>query len=97
MARTERLPGGRCAKPPGAAATTTYDCGAQGLKLGQLALEWVAGKGQDFGSYSSKEDKKYLAVKAAAAEITLTPDEVKELEHAVPQDEVVGVDMRSRI
>src|SRR2546425_273379 len=39
---------------------------------------------------TSPPDTEMARIDAAAAEITLTPDEVEELEHAVPQDEIVG-------
>jgi hypothetical protein len=47
-----------------------------------LVPEWVLVKGEDFGPYSRNEAKEYLAENAAAAEITHTPDEVEQPEHA---------------
>jgi aryl-alcohol dehydrogenase-like predicted oxidoreductase len=62
----------------------------RGVKAGQLALAWVLTKGGDVVPIPGTKRRKYLEENAAAAEIRLTPDEVAELEAAVPQNEVVG-------
>jgi aryl-alcohol dehydrogenase-like predicted oxidoreductase len=62
----------------------------RGLKAGQLALAWVLAKGEDLVPIPGTKRRKYLEENAAAADVKLTPDEVKELEAAVPVDEVVG-------
>jgi len=62
----------------------------KGVKPGQLALAWVLTKGIDLVPIPGTKRRKYLEENAAAAEIKLTPDEVVELEAAVPQTEVVG-------
>jgi len=62
----------------------------KGVKPGQLALAWVLIKGIDLVPIPGTKRRKYLEENAAAAEIKLTPDEVVELEAAVPQTEVVG-------
>jgi len=62
----------------------------KGVKPGQLALAWVLIKGIDLVPIPGTKRRKYLEENAAAAEIKLTPDEVVELEAAVPQAEVVG-------
>jgi aryl-alcohol dehydrogenase-like predicted oxidoreductase len=62
----------------------------RGVKAGQLALAWVLAKGDDLVPIPGTKRRKYLEENAAAAEIKLTPDEVEELEAAVPQDEIVG-------
>jgi aryl-alcohol dehydrogenase-like predicted oxidoreductase len=62
----------------------------RGVKTGQLALAWVLAKGQDLVPIPGTKRRKYLEENAAAAEIKLTPDEVAELEAAVPRSEVVG-------
>jgi aryl-alcohol dehydrogenase-like predicted oxidoreductase len=60
------------------------------VKAGQLALAWVLTKGDDVVPIPGTKRRKYLEENAAAAEIRLTPDEVAELEAAVPQEEIVG-------
>jgi aryl-alcohol dehydrogenase-like predicted oxidoreductase len=62
----------------------------RGLKPGQLALAWVLAKGDDVVPIPGTKRRKYLEENWAAAQIRLTPDEVAELEAAVPQGEVVG-------
>lgn len=62
----------------------------RGVKAGQLALAWVLAKGEDLVPIPGTKRRKYLEENAAAAEIKLTPDEVTELEAAVPQNEIVG-------
>jgi aryl-alcohol dehydrogenase-like predicted oxidoreductase len=60
------------------------------VKPGQLALAWVLAKGQDMVPIPGTKRRKYLEENAAAADLQLTPDEVAELEAAVPQHEVAG-------
>ncbi len=62
----------------------------KGVKAGQLALAWVLAKGDDVAPIPGTKRRTYLEENAAAADIRLTPEEVAELEAAVPQDEVVG-------
>ena len=62
----------------------------RGVKPGQLALAWVLAKGEYLIPIPGTKRRKYLEENAAAADIKLTPDEVAELEAAVPQDEIVG-------
>jgi aryl-alcohol dehydrogenase-like predicted oxidoreductase len=62
----------------------------KGVKPGQLALAWVLAKGEDLVPIPGTKRRKYLEENAAAADIHLSPEEVTELEAAVPQDEVVG-------
>ncbi len=62
----------------------------KGVKPGQLALAWVLAKGEDLIPIPGTKRRKYLEENAAAAEIHLSPEEVAELEAAVPQEEVVG-------
>jgi len=61
-----------------------------GVKPGQLALAWVMAKGEDIVPIPGTKRRKYLEENAAAAEIKLTPEQVAELEAAVPQEEIVG-------
>lgn len=62
----------------------------KGVKAGQLALAWVLAKGEDLVPIPGTKRRKYLEENAAAADIQLTPQEVAELEEAVPQDEIAG-------
>jgi aryl-alcohol dehydrogenase-like predicted oxidoreductase len=57
---------------------------------GQLALAWVLARGHDVVPIPGTKRRPYLEENAAAAEITLTSDEVAELEAAVPASEIVG-------
>jgi aryl-alcohol dehydrogenase-like predicted oxidoreductase len=62
----------------------------KGVKAGQLALAWVLAKGQDLVPIPGTKHTKYLEENAAATEIKLTPQEVAELETAVPLNEIAG-------
>src|ERR1700683_631184 len=62
----------------------------RGATAGQMALAWVLVKGQDMVPIPGTKRRKYLEENAAAAEIQLTANEVKELEAAVPQNEIAG-------
>ncbi len=62
----------------------------RGVKPGQLALAWVLAKGKDVVPIPGTKKRKYLEENAAAAAIVLTPAEIKELEAAVPESEVLG-------
>jgi aryl-alcohol dehydrogenase-like predicted oxidoreductase len=63
---------------------------AKAVKPGQLALAWVLAKGKDIVPIPGTKRRKYLEENAAAAEITLTPEEIAQLEAAVPQDQIAG-------
>jgi len=62
----------------------------RGVKPGQLGLAWVLSKGDDIVPIPGTKRRKYLEENAAAADIELTPEEVRELEAAVPASEVAG-------
>jgi aryl-alcohol dehydrogenase-like predicted oxidoreductase len=62
----------------------------KGVKPGQLAVAWVLAKGEDLVPIPGTKRRKYLEENAAAAAIKLAPEEVAELEAAVPQNEIVG-------
>jgi aryl-alcohol dehydrogenase-like predicted oxidoreductase len=62
----------------------------KGVKPGQLALAWVMAKGEDMVPIPGTKRRKYLEENAAAVDIQLSPEEVAELEAAVPQEEVAG-------
>ncbi len=62
----------------------------KGVKAGQLALAWVLSKGEDIVPIPGTKRRKYLEENAAAADIRLTAEEMKELEAAVPLSEIAG-------
>jgi len=62
----------------------------KGATLGQLALAWVMSKGEDVVPIPGTKRRKYLEENASAVEVRLSPDEVAELERAVPGEEVAG-------
>ncbi len=62
----------------------------RGVTAGQLALAWVLAQGEDVVPIPGTKRRKYVEENAAAAEIRLSPDELAELESAVPENEVAG-------
>ena len=62
----------------------------KGVTAGQLALAWAMSKGDDVVPIPGTKRRKYLEENVAAVEITLSPDEITELEAAVPREEIVG-------
>jgi aryl-alcohol dehydrogenase-like predicted oxidoreductase len=62
----------------------------KGVTAAQLALAWVLSKGDDVVPIPGTKRRNYLEDNAAAVKITLSPDEVAELEAAVPREEIVG-------
>lgn len=62
----------------------------KGITAGQLALAWVMSKGEDVVPIPGTKRRKYLEENAAAADVRLSADEIKEVEAAVPEDEIAG-------
>jgi len=62
----------------------------KGVKPGQLALAWVFSKGIDLVPIPGTKRRKYLEENAAACDVHLSPEEISELETAVPADAVAG-------
>jgi aryl-alcohol dehydrogenase-like predicted oxidoreductase len=62
----------------------------RGATPGQMALAWVLAKGEDLVPIPGTKRRKYLEENAAAAEISLTPADLAELQAAVPQSEIAG-------
>jgi aryl-alcohol dehydrogenase-like predicted oxidoreductase len=60
------------------------------VKAGQLVLAWVLSKGEDVVPIPGTKRTKYLEENAAAVEIHLTPEEIADLEAAVPENEIAG-------
>ena len=62
----------------------------KGVTPGQLALAWVLAQGQDVVPIPGTKRVSYLEENVAAASITLTDNDLAELETAIPADAVVG-------
>jgi aryl-alcohol dehydrogenase-like predicted oxidoreductase len=90
LQRYPRFAGEAFDKNQGLVARVRAIAERRGVKAGQLALAWVLAKSEDLVPIPGTKRRKYLEENAAAALIQLTPDEVKELEAAVPQNEIVG-------
>ncbi len=60
------------------------------IKPGQLALAWVLAQGNDVVPIPGTKRRQYLEENAAATDVKLTPDEIAELESAVPLNLVAG-------
>jgi len=63
---------------------------AKGATPGQLALAWVLAQGDDVVPIPGTKRVRYLEENAAAADLTLTADDLAALDSAVPRDAVVG-------
>jgi len=62
----------------------------KGVAAGQLALAWMLAQGKDVVPIPGTKRRRYLEENAAAADVTLSPKELSELEAAVPQHEIAG-------
>ena len=62
----------------------------RGATPGQLALAWLLAKGEDVVPIPGTKHRRYLEENAAAVAIRLSPEEVGELEAAIPPAEVAG-------
>lgn len=60
------------------------------IKPGQLALAWVMAKGEDILPIPGTKRRKYLEENAAAVEVKLSPEEIAEIESAVPLEAIAG-------
>ena len=56
----------------------------------QLALAWVLSRGEDVVPIPGTKHVRYLEENVAAADVELTPDELRELEHAFPAGIAAG-------
>lgn len=63
---------------------------ARGVSPAQLALAWVLAQGDDLIPIPGTKKRSYLEENVAAASIVLQPDEVRQLEAAVPASAVAG-------
>ncbi|MGH3715763.1 MAG: aldo/keto reductase [Micromonosporaceae bacterium] len=64
--------------------------GVRGVTAGQLALAWVQHRGDDVVPIPGTRRRTYLNQNVAATDLELTPDELAQLEAAVPADAVTG-------
>jgi len=62
----------------------------KGCTAAQLAISWVLAQGKDVIPIPGTKRRKYLEQNAAAAEIALTPDDLKRLGEALPVAAVAG-------
>ena len=62
----------------------------KGVTAGQLSLAWVLAQGKDVVPIPGTKRRRFLEENAAAATLTLSPQEVAELEAAVPTSEITG-------
>ncbi|CAN5436473.1 aldo/keto reductase [soil metagenome] len=61
-----------------------------GCTPGQLALAWVLAQGDDIAPIPGTKRVRYLEENVAAADVSLSPDDLAALAEAVPADAVVG-------
>src|SRR5689334_20770010 len=62
----------------------------RGITPAQLALAWVAAKGEDIVPIPGTKRVKYLEDNVAATDVTLSAEDVTALDHAVAHESVVG-------
>ena len=63
----------------------------KGCTPSQLALAWVLAKGEDIVPIPGTKRRKYLEENAAAVEVSLSPDEVRALDDAIPPGITAGL------
>lgn len=64
--------------------------GRKGVQPSQLALAWVLAQGGDIVPIPGTKRRKYLEENAAALSITFTPEEMSEINEALPQGASAG-------
>jgi aryl-alcohol dehydrogenase-like predicted oxidoreductase len=62
----------------------------KGISAAQLALAWVMAQGPHIVPIPGSKSRKHLEDNAGAAEVTLSTDELAEIDAAFPPDEVAG-------
>lgn len=62
----------------------------KGVTPGQLALAWLLAQGDDVVPIPGTKSVKYLEQNVAAAGVRLTPEELAEIEAAVPAGAAAG-------
>jgi aryl-alcohol dehydrogenase-like predicted oxidoreductase len=61
-----------------------------GVKASQLALAWVLAQGEDIVPIPGTKRRKYIEQNAAAVDITLTDDELKQIDEIFPVNAAAG-------
>ena len=64
---------------------------AKGMTTSQLALAWVLAQGQDIVPIPGTKRRKYLEQNAAAADVTLTQEDLAAIEEVFPKDAASGL------
>jgi aryl-alcohol dehydrogenase-like predicted oxidoreductase len=64
---------------------------AKGVAASQLALAWVLAQGNDIVPIPGTKRVKYIEQNAAAIDIALTPDELKEIDEIFPPNAAAGL------
>ncbi|GAB2885793.1 aldo/keto reductase [Nocardioides pacificus] len=85
-----RFQGEALASNLGLVARITELAQEKGITPGQLALAWVLAQGDDVAPIPGTKRVRYLEENAAAADVTLTADDLTALETAVPRGAVAG-------
>ncbi|MDX3104935.1 aldo/keto reductase [Nonomuraea angiospora] len=85
-----RLAGENAARNAELVAEVRKIADAAGITAAQLALAWVLAQGDDVVPIPGTKRLRYLEENAAAADLTLTTDQLAALARAVPADAVVG-------
>lgn len=62
----------------------------KGVAPGQLALAWVLARGEDIVPIPGTKRRKYLEENAGAADVTLTEDDLRRIEEAMPRGSAAG-------
>ena len=62
----------------------------KGATPGQLALAWLLAQGEDIVPIPGTKRRKYLEENAGAAEVTLTQEDLRRIEEAMPRGAVAG-------
>jgi aryl-alcohol dehydrogenase-like predicted oxidoreductase len=63
---------------------------ARGVKASQIALAWVLAQGDDIVPIPGTKRRTYLEENAAAVDVRLTPDELRQLDEAFPLGAATG-------
>jgi aryl-alcohol dehydrogenase-like predicted oxidoreductase len=63
---------------------------AKGIRASQLAIAWLLAQGNDIVPIPGTKQRKYLEENVAAAEITLTSEEIAQIEAVAPQGVSAG-------
>ena len=72
-------------------ATRIHDfASAKGCTPGQLALAWVLAQGEDIIPIPGTKRRKYLEENVGATAVSLTPDELAEIDRILPQSAFLG-------